>query len=272
MPIRLPQPIKPGPPQSRNHQGSRGERVQDSRRNPGKPRRGGHPGLSDTRWPWGACGSTAVRPDAHLPFYFSVQFRKGHRGTRLPPSLGVAPGARSRPVALVGRGRGFRLQHPHIRLPQPSPQVSRGRGSQFPLSLASKAPACTPDLKMKPLKQPPSCDAGHVGSDGAPGRWGGGLGRHRLHEAATPPGTRGRVGGDSREHGEGDQGDGQAEHRQRAADVTDGRERHLVSACELCGKQSREVSRPAGAGWGLALRLVWPEPDGQSRLEGLQGS
>lgn len=51
-------------------------------------------------------------------------------------------------------------------------------------------------------------------------------------------GPRGRAEDDSREHGEGDQRDGQAEHGQRATDVADGRERHLVSAGELCGKQS----------------------------------
>lgn len=39
--------------------------------------------------------------------------------------------------------------------------------------------------------------------------------------------------GDSRERSKGDQRDGQAEHRQRAAHVADGRQRHLVAACEL---------------------------------------
>lgn len=39
--------------------------------------------------------------------------------------------------------------------------------------------------------------------------------------------------GDSRQHSKGDQRGSQAENRYRAANVTDGRQRHLVSACEL---------------------------------------
>ena len=80
--------------------------------------------------------------------------------------------------------------------------------------------------------------------------------------SCQPPGPQGRTEDDSREHGEGDQRDGQAEHGQRAADVADGRERHLVSACELCGKQSGG-GQPSGPGptGGLAQWLVPPEPD-----------
>lgn len=61
--------------------------------------------------------------------------------------------------------------------------------------------------------------------------------------AADLPGHGGgRAEDDSREHGEGDQREHQADHGQGAADVRDGRERHLLSLCELRGRQSRGVS------------------------------
>lgn len=44
-------------------------------------------------------------------------------------------------------------------------------------------------------------------------------------------GTQGE--GDSRQDCKGDQRGSQTENRQRAANVTDGRQRHLVSTCEL---------------------------------------
>jgi hypothetical protein len=51
-------------------------------------------------------------------------------------------------------------------------------------------------------------------------------------QLSNPPTTQRREG-DSRQHSKGDQRGGQAEHGQRAADVTDGRQRHLVSVREL---------------------------------------
>lgn len=85
------------------------------------------------------------------------------------------------------------LQHPRIGHPQPSPQVSWGRGSQFPLSLASEAPACTPGLKMKSDRSSRAAVTRDMRTlMGAPGRWGGGRGGiahmkppHRLGHGAS---------------------------------------------------------------------------------------
>lgn len=71
-----------------------------------------------------------------------------------------------------------------------------------------------------------------------------------LSKGARPPRTQEREEDHSREHGEGDQREHQADQGHGAADVGDGRERHLVSTRELCGKQSGGLHIGPGPGGG----------------------